>query len=88
MKINTLVNEKDKLKIEIQGESTTLTNLIAKQVWSEGGEAAAIKEHPFLAEPKILVTGKDPLKILEKSTKAVEAQCEDFEAELKKVLKK
>jgi len=87
MDVSVVEESKDKLKVEVKGETVTLTQLIAKQAWKEGGEAAAIREHPFMVQPKILVTGSNPRKILEKSAKAVEEQCDEFKAEFKKALK-
>jgi len=87
MHVSVAEESKDKLKVEVKGESSTLTQLIAKQAWKEGGEAAAVREHPFMVEPKILVMGTNPRKILEKSAKAVEEQCDEFKAEFKRALK-
>jgi DNA-directed RNA polymerase subunit L len=50
-------DEKKKLILEIAGESETLTHLLREKLWEfkEVKEAAHIREHPLLAEPKILV---------------------------------
>jgi DNA-directed RNA polymerase subunit L len=87
MFVSVVEETKDKLKVEVKGESATLTQLMAKQAWKEGGEAAAIREHPFMVEPKILVMGTNPRKILEKSAKSVEEQADEFKAEFKRALK-
>jgi DNA-directed RNA polymerase subunit L len=87
MQVSVVEENKEKLKVEVKGESSTLTQLIAKQAWKEGGEAAAIREHPFMVEPKILVQGTNPRKILEKSAKAVEEQADEFKAEFKRAIK-
>ena len=88
MNLKVLEDEKEKLKIELQGETPTLTQLIATQVWIEGGEAAAIKEHPFMAEPKIVVLGNNPRKLLEKSLTALEEQCDELKEVMQRALKK
>ena len=87
MKVTVIENKKDKLKVEVQGESSTLTSVIAKQVWEEGGEAAAVRDHPFLKEPAILVMGSNPKGKLEKAAKKVEKQCEEFKTKFKAALK-
>jgi len=87
MKIDVIENTKNKLKVEIQGESTTLTGVIANQVWKEGGEAAAVREHPFLKEPGILVMGSNPKGKLVNAAKKVEKQCEEFKTKFKAALK-
>ena len=53
MNIKVLLDEKEKLSVELGGDTQTVSQVIAKQVWAEGGEAAAVREHPFLLEPKI-----------------------------------
>jgi len=88
MSIKVLENEKDKVKLEFEGETETLTHLVATQVWNEGGEASAIKEHPFIEEPKLVVRGSNPQKLLEKASKALEEQCDEFKEEFKRALKK
>ena len=75
-------------KIEFLDETETLTHLLATQVWKEGGEAAAIKEHPFIENPKIVVMGSNPTKILDKASVALEEQCEEFKEEFKRALEK
>lgn len=88
MNLKVLEDEKEKLKIEVAGETPTITQLISTQIWKEGGEAAAIKEHPFMEEPKILVLGSNPRKILEKALTALEEQCDELKEELQRALKK
>jgi DNA-directed RNA polymerase subunit L len=52
-------NEKE-LLLETRGETVTLTNLLRDELWNRSNvtEAAEIKEHPYLAEPKIWVKVK------------------------------
>ena len=87
MQVSVVEDSKEKLKIEVRGESVTLTQLIATQVWQENGQAAAFREHPFMTEPKILVEGSNPKKLLEKAAKKVEEQADELKDELKKALK-
>lgn len=49
--------EGKRLLLEVQGETETLTHLLREHLWelAEVSEAAHIKEHPLLAEPKLLV---------------------------------
>lgn len=87
MQVSVVEDEKEKLKVEVRGESVTLTQLIATQIWQEGGQAAAFREHPFMVEPKILVEGSNPRKLLEKAAKVVEGQADELKDELKRALK-
>lgn len=88
MHLEVVEQEKDMLKIELKGESNTLTQLIATQAWQKGGEAAAVQEHPFMEEPKIVVMGSNPKKILEKSAVAIQDQCDEFKQEFTRALEK
>ena len=87
MQVKVLEDEKEKLAIELSGDNQTISQAIAKQVWFEGGEAAAVREHPFLLEPKIIVRGSNPRKILQKAADAVVEQCDELEKEFKRAMK-
>lgn len=87
MQVSVVEQSKDKLKVEVRGETQAFMHLLATQAWKEGGEAAGIREHPFMAEPKIVVEGTNPKKILEKSATAIQEQCDEFKAEFKRSLK-
>ena len=88
MNIKVLEAEKEKMKIEFEDETETITQLLATQVWKEGGEAAAIREHPFIENPKLVVMGTNPTKLLDKASTAIEEQCEEFKEEFKRALEK
>lgn len=88
MNIEVLENEKEKLKIEFKDETETVTQLLATQVWKEGGEAAAVREHPFIENPKIIVMGKNPKRVLKKASTALEEQCDEFREEFRRALEK
>ena len=60
MQVSVLQDEKEKLKIEVKGETPTITQLIARQVWEEEGEAAAIREHPFMVEESTIPQARFP----------------------------
>ncbi|MCD6476836.1 MAG: DNA-directed RNA polymerase subunit L [Candidatus Aenigmarchaeota archaeon] len=74
--------------IELKGESSTLTQLINREMWDLGGEGAAIQEHPFIEEPKIVVESKNPKKLLERVAKRIQEQCDEFKNEFQKAMKK
>lgn len=85
MQVKAVKEDKEFLEIELAGESHTLTQLVAKT--AEGGDVAAILEHPFMAEPKIIVSGANPKKILEKAATRIEKEAEDFSEQFKKAVK-
>jgi DNA-directed RNA polymerase subunit L len=88
MNVKVLENEKNLLKLEFEDETETLTQLLATQVWNEGGEAAAVREHPFIEKPKLIVKGSKPTKILLKASTALQEQCDEFKEEFKRALEK
>lgn len=88
MNIKVLEDKKEMMKIEFEDETETLTQLVATQIWKEGGEAAAIREHPFLESPKIVIMGSNPTKLLDKAATSLEEQCDEFKEEFRRALEK
>ena len=88
MNIKVLEDEKEKLKIEFVDETETLTQTLATNVWNEGGESSSLKEHPFLENPKLVVMGKNPKRILKKATTLLETDCDEFKEEFQRALQK
>ena len=88
MNIKVLEDEKEKLLLEFEDETETITNLLATQIWNEKGEAAAVREHPFIKNPKLVVMGKKPKELLEKASVALEEQCDEFKEEFRRALEK
>lgn len=88
MDIKVLEDEREKLKIEFVNETETLTQTLATNVWNEGGEASSLKEHPFLENPKIVVMGKNPKRLLKKAATVLETECDEFKEEFQRALKK
>ena len=88
MNIKVVEDNKEMMKIEFKDETETLTQLLATQVWKEGGEAAAIREHPFTENPKVVIMGSNPIKLLDKAATSLEEQCDDFKEEFRRALEK
>ena len=88
MNLKVLEEDKNMVKVEVRGEDHSLTQLLSKIAWEEKGEAAAVKEHPFMVEPYIIVKGSNPKKILEKSAAKIAKQCDELKEEFSKALKK
>ncbi len=88
MNIEVLEKEKGKIKLEVKGIGNTFPQLIADSVWEEGAQGAMIREHPFMEEPKVIVTGSNPKKALENAAIKIEEFCDEFQEEFKRALKK
>ncbi|MBI2675473.1 MAG: hypothetical protein HYX24_03375 [Candidatus Aenigmarchaeota archaeon] len=89
MELQVLERKDDKLKIEIKEESHTFLNILREKCWQAGAlQATYMLEHPYLTQPKIVVYGKNPKKILLEAAKKVAEEAEAFEKEFKREAKK
>jgi DNA-directed RNA polymerase subunit L len=86
MHLHVVEDQKERLKVELEGETETITSMIAKEAWQHG-DAAAVRDHPFMANPAIVIKGKNPKSILKKGAVAAEEKCEEFIEEFKKANK-
>lgn len=91
MELNAERKDDNTLVVEAVGETVTVTNTIRGELWEDKNvkEAAHIKEHPYLAHPKVFVKtsrGK-PDTALNKASDKVFKQTEEFTEKFKKALK-
>ncbi len=87
------IKEGDKLLlVEVGGETFTVTNAIREYLWDDKSvsEAAQIKEHPYLSQPKIFVkTSKGlPESALEKAAEKIAEDAKEFKQKFKEASKK
>ena len=87
-----VLKDKDKtLLLEIRGETVTVTNLLREELWNDSSvsEAAQIKEHPYLSEPKVFVkvSRGTPQTALKKACERIIKKSQEFREEFKKALK-
>ena len=88
MKLVVLEKGKDKMVIEVQGETHTFLNLLRENAWKSGSKQTSYMiEHPHLSEPKLIIRGKYPKKTLDKAAQMIIEQAKEFERELKRVSK-
>jgi len=92
MEVKITKEEKDTILVELGGETISFANLLRQESWSDKStsEAAHMKEHPYLSQPKVFVkSGRgSPREILEKSAERIADQTKEFKEEFKKALKK
>ena len=88
MHIEVLENKKEKLKLELIGENTSLAQLVAKAGWEVGGQIAAVQEHPFTEQPKLVSIGDNAKKNLEKAASKVVKDLNELEVQMTRALKK
>ncbi len=87
------VEESDKrLIVEFEDESIAFVNMVKDKLWEDPSvkEAATIREHPYLSKPKILVETSrgTPESALEKASKKLLEEAEEFGEKFKASLKK
>jgi DNA-directed RNA polymerase subunit L len=89
MDLKIIENKKDRLKIEVRGESHSLLNILRENAWASGAkDASYFIEHPYLSEPKIIVKSNNPKRTLTSATQLVIDQASDFEKEIKRATRK
>lgn len=88
MELRLLEEKKGRTVIEVRGESTTLTGLIAGAAVKDGSDAAAVQQHPFMAEPSIVVAGSNPIKVLEKAADNAADELAEFKKGFEAAMKK
>lgn len=91
MELKKVKEDEKTLIVEMSGETITLPNLIRDELWNDKNvsEAAYIKEHPYLVEPKIFVKVKrgKPITVLKKVSNRIMSQLEEFKEKFKSALR-
>jgi len=91
MELKIVKEDEKTLFLETPGETYTLTNTLREELWNDKNvsEAADVKEHPYLAQPKIFVkvSRGSPRTALEKAAERVSEKAKEFKEEFKKALK-
>jgi DNA-directed RNA polymerase subunit L len=92
MEIKVVSEDEKKLVLEIPNESVGFTNLLRTELWNDSSisEAANIKEHPYLSQPKVFlkVSRGSPRTALEKAATRIADQAKDFKENFCRALKK
>ncbi|MBU5688801.1 MAG: DNA-directed RNA polymerase subunit L [Candidatus Aenigmarchaeota archaeon] len=92
MEVKVLKQEKDSLLVELKGDTIGFANLLREELWEskDVDEAASIKEHPYMSEPKVYVKtkGASPKKVLLDAAKSLQNKVKELENEFKMNIKK
>ena len=89
MKLNVLEDSKGLLKLELQGETHTLANLLREQSWLTGARQAAYAiDHPNLSHPVVTIRAANPRKVLSEAVANVLEQSKEFSKEFERALKR
>jgi len=92
MEVKKVKDEDGVLILELEGESKTFANLIREELWNDKNisEAAAIKNHPYMDQPKLFLKmqGKNkPQKALKDAAKRIQVKTKDLEKEFSRAFK-
>jgi len=92
MEVKKIKDEDGVLMLELNGESKNFANLLREELWNDKNisEVAAIKEHPYMDQPKLFLKMKGktkPQKSLEDASKRMEVKVKELEKEFSRVLK-
>ena len=89
MEIKILDEQKDRLKISIEGATPTLCNALTKEIWKDKHiKGAGYRvEHPLKPIPIMSVEtdGADPKKSILAAVKRLDKQAEDFKKSAKAI---
>lgn len=92
MELKVVKEDEGKLILELKEGTIGFANLLRDELWKDPTikEAAVIREHPYLAEPKILVAVSrgSPQSALEKAVENILDQTKEFREKFKAALKK
>ena len=89
MDLNVVEKKKEKIVVEVRKESHTLLNLVREKSWKAGAKQAAyMLEHPYLVQPKIVVSAKDPKKVLKGAAQLIADEAKEFSKEFSRALKR
>jgi DNA-directed RNA polymerase subunit L len=92
MELDKIKEDSDMIEIELKGESVGFANLLKEELWNDENvdEAAYVKEHPYMSEPKIYLKMKgksSPRVAMERAIKRLHVKIEDLQKEFKMTLK-
>lgn len=87
MEVQFLVDEKNKVKVEVKNEGHTLCNPLVKELWKDDKTAVAgySIDHSLVSNPFLTVEGSDAKNILKKAIARLSKKVSDMDDKFKKV---
>ncbi len=76
--------EKGFAKVEVPGETETVTRLVASELKCDG---AAVREHPFMRPPALVVKADRPVDEISRACDAVLKTVKEFRTQFTRALK-
>ena len=89
MELAAIEKGKEKMRVEVRGETHTMLNLIRENSWKAGAKQASyIIQHPYISQPEIIVRSKNPSKTLKDAAQIVVDDAKAFSVAFKRAMKK
>jgi DNA-directed RNA polymerase subunit L len=89
MELSAIEKEKEKMRVEVRGETHTMLNLIRENSWKVGAKQAAyIIQHPYISQPEIIIRSRNPRKTLQDAAQRVIDDSREFSRAFKRAMKK
>ncbi|MEM5812609.1 MAG: RpoL/Rpb11 RNA polymerase subunit family protein, partial [Candidatus Aenigmatarchaeota archaeon] len=85
-----IVEKKEgKIKVEVIGEDHTFLNVLREKCWKAGAsQASYMIEHPCMSNPKIIVSAKNPKKVLSDAADMIIDDVSEFRKGFSKAIKR
>ncbi|MBI2508214.1 DNA-directed RNA polymerase subunit L [Candidatus Woesearchaeota archaeon] len=86
MEVQFLIEEKNKVKVEIKGEGHTLCNPLVKELWKDDKVdiAGYSIDHSLVSNPFLTVEGSDAKNSLRKAIERLNKKAKDLDDKFKK----
>ena len=86
MEVQFLIEEKNKVKVEIKGEGHTICNPIVKELWKDDKVdiAGYSIDHSLVSSPLLTVEGNDAKNNLRKAIERLSKKVNDMDEKFKK----
>ena len=89
MELKVLESRADKLKVEVEGETHTLLNILTEYAWDAGAsQSSYIIEHPYLSQPVLVVKSKNPKKTMNDAAQIIIDKSKEFRTAFDRAAKK
>ncbi len=90
MRLTIISKTKDEIVVEVAGETIGFVNALREELWNDPNvvEAAYLKDHPYLDEPKIFVkvSKGDPKTALKNAVKRLKEKVKEMSKALEREL--
>ena len=89
MELAAIEKGKEKLRVEVRGETHTTLNLIRENTWKAGAKQSSyIIQHPYVSQPELIVRSKNPKKTLQDAAQKVIDDSKEFSRAFKRAARK